>query len=36
VLQPRAKFRSGIRHLPSRDEVITNEHINTLRNELGV
>jgi hypothetical protein len=34
--QPRASYRSGIRQLPSRDEVVTNDHINKLRDELGV
>lgn len=36
VQQPRAEYRSGIRQLPVRDEVVTNDHINTLRDELGV
>ena len=34
--QPRAEYRSGIRQLPNRDEVVTNEHINKLRDELGI
>ena len=34
--QPRAEYRTGIRQLPSRDQVVTNDHINTLRDELGV
>lgn len=34
--QPRAEHRTGIRQLPSRDEVVTNDHINKLRDELGV
>jgi hypothetical protein len=34
--QPRAEYKSGIRQLPGREDVITNEHINKLRDELGV
>ena len=34
--QPRTEYRTGIRQLPSRDEVVTNDHINKLRDELGV
>ena len=26
---PRAEYRTGIRQLPGRDEIVTNEHINT-------
>jgi hypothetical protein len=34
ALQP--ERRNGIRLLPRRDEIITNEHIDKLREELGV
>ena len=36
VQQPRAEYRSGIRQLPDREDVITNAHVNKLRDELGV
>jgi hypothetical protein len=30
------EYRNGIPQLPRRDEIITNEHINKLREELGI
>jgi hypothetical protein len=30
------EYRNGIRLLPRRDEIITNEHINKLRDELSI
>lgn len=36
VQQVRAEYRGGIRQLERRGEVVTNEHINKLRDESGV
>ena len=36
VQQVRAEYRSGIRQLERRGELVTNEHIDKLRDELGV
>ena len=32
----REKLRNGIRMLPNRDEIITNAHIDKIRNEDGI
>ena len=32
----REKVRQGIRMLPNRDEIITNAHIDKIRNEDGI
>ena len=36
VPRERAEYRSGIRQLERRCELVTNEHIDKLRDELGV
>ena len=36
VQQMRAEYKSGIRQLERRGELVSNEHVNQLRDELGV